>query len=208
MKKHYNPHDRSVPQSFDEPFITPGYLPTSAILISVADPDTGIPSIMPLTGWGWLNRDPYLVGVSICVKEYNKNYFVRGTYDLLRKTMDFALNVPTEAHRDKITESAVLSRHKDPKVDKFKELEWTALPGRRIKSPHIAECPLNFECEVRSIVNMGSHDLFLGEVIGVWSDGKIVDVESIHGNDHITMKREDGSLMTLEWSTLMKEKKS
>ncbi|MCD4681566.1 MAG: flavin reductase family protein [Bacteroidales bacterium] len=207
MKKHYNPHDRSVPQSFDEEFKTPGYLPKSAALISVADPETGIPNIMPLTAWGWLNRDPFLIGVSICVKEYNRNYYVRGTYELMRKSMDFTLNIPTEKLRDKITRSAEMSRAKDPKVDKFNALEWTALPGKRIKSPHIAECPLNFECEVRAIINMGSHDLFMGEVVGVCSDGEIVKEETIHGNDHITMKREDGSLLTLEWSTLMKEKK-
>ena len=208
MKKHYNPHDRSVPQSFEEPFKSPGYLPTSAALISVADLESGVPNIMPLTAWGWLNRLPFLIGVSICVKEYNVNYYERGTYEIMRNTMNFVLNIPTEAIRDKISRSAELSRHKDPKVDKFKELKWTALPGKRIQSPHIAECPLNFECEVRSIVNMGSHDLFLGEVVGVWSDGEIVEVETIHGDDHITMKRDDGSLLTLEWGTLMKEKKT
>ncbi|MBT3272709.1 MAG: flavin reductase family protein [Spirochaetales bacterium] len=206
MKKHYTPHDRSVPQSAEEPFKTPGYVPVSAALISVADTDTGIPNIMPLVAWGWYNRHPFLIGVSICVKEYNKNYFERGTYEIMRKTMDFALNIPTEKLRDKITRSGELSRKKNPKVDKFTELGLTALPGQRIKSPHIAECPLSYECEVRAIVNLGSHDLFLGEVVGCVSDGEIIEVQTVHGNDNITMKREDGSKLTLEWSTLMKVK--
>ena len=206
IKKHYTPHDRSTPQSHDEAFKTPGYVPLSAALISVADPATGVPNIMPLVAWGWYNRDPFLIGVSICVKEYNENYFERGTYEIMRSTMDFALNIPTERLRDQITRTGELSRHKDPKVDKFKETGLTALPGKRIKSPHIAECPLNYECEVRTIVNLGSHDLFLGEVVGCFSDGEIVEVERVHGDDHITMKREDGSMLNLEWSTLMRER--
>jgi flavin reductase (DIM6/NTAB) family NADH-FMN oxidoreductase RutF len=205
-KKHYTPHDRSVPQSHDEAFVTPGYVPVSAALISVADLDSGVPNIMPLVAWGWYNRHPFLIGVSICVKEYNKNYYERGTYEIMRKSMNFALNIPTEKLRDKVTRSGELSRHKDPKVDKFKELGLTALPGIRIKSPHIAECPLSFECEVRTIVNLGSHDLFLGEVVGCVSDGEITEVKTVHGDDQISMKREDGSTLTLEWSTLMREK--
>ena len=125
---------------------------------------------MPLVGWGFLNRLPLYLGVAISVKEYNVDYYVRGTYELLRKTMDFALNIPTDRLREEVSESGRLSRHKNPAVDKFKETGLTALPGKRITSPHIAECPINYECQVRSIVNMGSHDLFLGEVVGAFTD--------------------------------------
>ena len=205
MEKHYSPHDRSLPKSFDEPFTTPGYLPVSAALISVADADTGIPNIMPLVGWGFLNRLPLYLGVAISVKEYNADYYVRGTYELLRKTMDFALNIPTDRLREEVSETGRLSRHKDPTVDKFKETGLTPLPGKRIQSPHIAECPINYECQIRSIVNMGSHDLFLGEVVGAFTDGTIETVEIDEGYDRILMRRDDGTVLTLEWTTLVHE---
>ncbi len=205
MAKVYTEHDRSLPKSNDEPFPTPGYLPVSAVLVSVADPDGGVPNIIPLTGWGFLNRLPLMLGIAINTTNYNKDYYLRGSLELLRKTMDFALNIPTEGMRDAITKTGSLSRYKDPKVDKFKEAGLTAGSGARIKSPHIVECPINYECVVRAIIPQGSHDLFLGEVVGCHTDGKIVSCQTSYGNDHILMEREDGSSLKLVWQTLMKE---
>jgi flavin reductase (DIM6/NTAB) family NADH-FMN oxidoreductase RutF len=124
----------------------------------------------------------------------------------MRKAMNFSLNLPTEELREQITETGRLSRHKDPKVDKFKGAGLTALPGNRINSPHIKECPINYECEVRAIVNMGSHDLFLGEVVGCFTDGEVVEVVTKEGNDHIKMLKKDGTYTTLEWRTLLKRR--
>ncbi len=205
MAKVYTEHDRFLPKTPEEPFPTPGYLPVSAIMISVADPDTGIPNIMPAVGWGWLNRHPFIVGVAVNTMDYNNDYFPRGTHPILMKVRDFALNLPTEDLRDKITRCGELSRHKDPTVDKFKEAGLTPGPGRRINSPHIVECPINYECVVVDIIHLGSHDLFLGEVVGCFTDGEVLEVETIHGDDHISMKRDDGSILKLEWSTLLKK---
>ncbi|MBT4483921.1 MAG: flavin reductase family protein [Candidatus Latescibacteria bacterium] len=205
MAKFYTEHDRRLPKTPDEPFSSPGYLPVSAIMISVADPETGIPNIMPAVGWGWLNRDPMLLGVAVNTKDYNNDYFPRGTHPILKRTMDFALNLPTEDLRDSVTRCGELSRHKDPAVDKFKEAGLTPGPGRRIKSPHIVECPINYECVVYGIYNMGSHDLFVGEVVGCFTDGEVVEVQTLQGRDNISMKLEDGSIQTIEWTTLLRK---
>ena len=207
MTKVYTEHDRRIPKPPDEPFPTPGYLPVSAVMVSVADPDSGVPNIIPLTGWGFLNRLPLMLGIAINTANYNNDYYIRGSLELLRKTMDFALNIPTEPLREKITGAGSLSRYKDPKVNKFKELGLTAGPGRRIKSPHIVECPINYECVVRAIIPQGSHDLFLGEVVGCFTDGEVLECCQQYGEDHITMRREDGSLMKLTWQTLIREEK-
>jgi flavin reductase (DIM6/NTAB) family NADH-FMN oxidoreductase RutF len=208
MAKVYTEHDRRLPKTQDEAFPTPGYLPVSAVMVSVADLDSGVPNIIPLTGWGFLNRLPLMLGIAINTTNYNKDYYIRGSLEILRKTMDFVLNVPTEALRDKITGAGSLSRYKDPTVNKFKELGLTPGPGKRVKSPHIVECPINFECVVRAIVPQGSHDLFLGEVVGCFTDGKIIDCGLHFGEDHVTMQRDDGSLMKLVWQTLIKEEKA
>ncbi len=203
MPKHYTEHDRRIPQSPDEPFPTPGFFPATAVLISVADPDTGVPNIIPLIGWGPLNRDPLMLGIAVCVREYNRDYYVRGSGKLLRRAMDFVLNIPTKDQKDIITRCGELSRAKDPAVDKFKETGLTPAPGRRIKSPHIVECPVNYECVVRYIVNMGSHDLFLGEVVGCFTDGAILSCETLFGNDRYLMKLDDGRFEALTWTTTM-----
>ncbi|MCE5252138.1 flavin reductase family protein [bacterium] len=207
MAKFYTPHDRRLPRTPEEPFPTPGYLPVSAVMISVADPITGIPNIIPVVGWGWLNRLPLIIGVAVNTKDYNNDYYPRGSHQLLINAMDFALNIPTEDLREKVTECGRLSRHKDPTVDKFKGAGLTAGPGKNIKSPHIVECPINYECKVIALYNMGSHDLFMGEVVGCFTDGEVVEVKTLQGEDFITMKRDDGSMLTLEWNTLLREKK-
>jgi hypothetical protein len=51
---------------------------------------------------------------------------------------------------------------------------------------------------------MGSHDLFLGEVVGCFTDGKIIEIITREGNDRITMQRDDGSLSVFEWQTLLR----
>ena len=206
MAKVYTKHERTIPDSPDKAFVTPGYLPVSAIMISMYDHDTKIPNIMPAVGWGWLNRHPFIVGVSVNTMDYNNDYYPRGSHPILTKTRDFALNIPTESLREQVSLCGRLSRHKDPMVDKFKEAGLTAGPGERINSPHIVECPISYECVLVDIVKMGSHDLFMGEVVGCFTDGKVVDVQTIHGNDQISMECDDGSTKTLEWSTLLREK--
>lgn len=202
MKKMYTRHNRELPETFETPFPTPGFLPTSAIMISIADPKSGVPNIMPAVGWGWLNRHPLLLGIAVNIMDLNIDYYPRGSHELLVDSMDFALNIPTEDLRDKITECGKLSRYKDPKVDKFKTVGLTPGAGKNIKSPHIVECPVNYECKVRAIYNMGSHDLFLGEVVGCFTDGEVVSSELDHGRDVIVMKRPNGDIIELEWRTL------
>ena len=207
MGKIYTPFKDKLPESYDEEFPrVPGYLPVSAALIAVADPETGVPNIMPLIAWSFINRHPLTLGVSVCVRDYNFNYFVRGTYQLLLKTMDFTLNIPSEKLKDAITRSGELSRSKDPGCNKFQEIGLTPGEPRQIKSPYIVECPISYECVIRSIVHLGSHDLFLGQVVGCFTDGRVVDVQTLEGEDRITMMLDGGRPFTLEWSTLLKEK--
>ncbi len=203
MARHYTPHDRSIPQSPEEPFPTPGFFPATTVLVSVADLDSGVPNIIPLIGWGPLNRDPLMMGIAVCVKEYNNDYYVRGSNELLRKTGDFVLNIPTRDQKDIITRCGELSRAKDPAVDKFREAGLTPGPGRNIRSPHIEECPVNYECVIRDIVHMGSHDLYLGEVVGCFTDGEVLCCETLYGNDAFRMKLDDGREESLVWTTLM-----
>lgn len=204
MAKVYTPHDRSIPPRGRE-FDTPGFLPVTPALISVLDEETGIPNIMPSVGWGWLNRLPFLLGVAVSVQEITGDYFKRGTHELLRRAGDFALNVPTDRLREAVSAcGGRLSRAKDATVDKFKETGLTPLPGKRIKSPHIAECPINYECKVREVVSLGSHDLFLGEVVGCFTDGVVrPGRSSAKGHSRIELAREDGGATVLDFQGMV-----
>ena len=60
-------------------------------------------------------------------------------------------------------------------VDKFKELQLTARPAEKVGAPLIAESPVNIECKVRQVLPLGSHDMFLADVVAVHADEKYMD---------------------------------
>jgi flavin reductase (DIM6/NTAB) family NADH-FMN oxidoreductase RutF len=60
-------------------------------------------------------------------------------------------------------------------VDKFRELGLTALPAKEVAAPLIGESPVNLECRVRQVMPLGSHHMFLAEVVAVHADEKYMD---------------------------------
>jgi len=74
------------------------------------------------------------------------------------------VNLPSEEMVRKVDACGVLSG-KD--TDKFVSMGWTAIPSQKVKPPLIDECPVQMECQVKEIVSLGSHDLFLGEIVAL-----------------------------------------
>jgi len=64
--------------------------------------------------------------------------------------------------------------HSGRNCDKFKETGLTPLPAEKVLPPLIAECPLSLECELRHFLDLGSHGLFIGEIINVDVDKRLV----------------------------------
>jgi len=59
-------------------------------------------------------------------------------------------------------------------IDKFKKLDLTKEKGFIVNAPLIKECPINIECKVRQIIHLGTHDMFIGEVLSVNADEEII----------------------------------
>ena len=59
--------------------------------------------------------------------------------------------------------------------DKFREMGLTAVPSEKVAAPLIAESPVNIECRVRQVLPLGTHDMFLAEVVGVQADEAYID---------------------------------
>jgi len=59
-------------------------------------------------------------------------------------------------------------------IDKFKELGLTKEKGFIVSAPLIKECPINIECKVRQIIHLGTHDMFIGEVVNVNADEEVI----------------------------------
>jgi flavin reductase (DIM6/NTAB) family NADH-FMN oxidoreductase RutF len=60
-------------------------------------------------------------------------------------------------------------------MDKFRNMDLTPVPASQVQAPLIEECPVNLECRVTQVVNLGSHDLILGQVIASHIDESLLD---------------------------------
>ena len=99
----------------------------------------------------------------------------RHSYPIIRDRMEFTINLTT-ADMAKATDWAGVRSGKN--YDKWKETGLTPIPGEKVASPTIEESPLSMECRVKSIVSLGSHDMFIAEVLNVRADDKYIDPET------------------------------
>ena len=88
----------------------------------------------------------------------------RFSYQALVETREFTVNVPLASQAAIVDWCGVVSGRDH---DKFAEKSLTPLRGSQVAAPLVDECPLNLECTVKEIIKLGSHDLFLAEIVAV-----------------------------------------
>ena len=96
----------------------------------------------------------------------------RYSYPILKETGEFVINLTTKELAF-ATDYCGVKSGRD--VDKFKEMGLTPIPASEVKVPMIKESPVNIECKVRQILPLGSHDMFLADVVAVHADEKYMD---------------------------------
>lgn len=99
----------------------------------------------------------------------------RHSYPLLKETMQFTINLTT-VEMARATDWCGVRSGKD--YDKWKETGLTPIPGDAVSSPTILQSPLSIECRVKSIMNLGSHDMFIADVINLRADSRYIDPET------------------------------
>lgn len=105
----------------------------------------------------------------------------RHSFRMIKESGCFSVNIPTVDLLEAVDTCGIVS---GKKVDKFERTGLTAIEGKVVKAPLVAECPVNLECRVINIYNLGLHHMFVGEVVakhaskGCLSKGK-VDSEKI-----------------------------
>lgn len=97
----------------------------------------------------------------------------RHSYDIIKRNMEFVINLTTE-ELAKATDWCGVKSGRD--CNKFEEMKLT--PGRSsvVSAPYIEESPLSIECKVKEIIPLGSHDMFIAEVVNVKADNKYLDL--------------------------------
>lgn len=137
--------------------------PLPAVMVSVADAQ-GRPNIITLAWVGTVCTNPPMVSISVRPERYS--------YPILKETGEFVINLTTK-DLTFATDYCGVKSGRD--VDKFKEMNLTPLPAEHIKAPLIAESPVNIECRVRQVLELGSHHMFLADVLAVHVDEEYLD---------------------------------
>jgi Conserved protein/domain typically associated with flavoprotein oxygenases, DIM6/NTAB family len=122
-------------------------------------------------------KEPTIIGIAIRKATY--------THKLISKTMEFTVNLPTTKILDKVDLIGTSSGRNG--LDKFKEYSLTPIDSDKVAPPIVGECPVNLECEVLSITEVGDHDLILGKVVTMH-----VDSDKLDENQKVQIEKVDG----------------
>jgi flavin reductase (DIM6/NTAB) family NADH-FMN oxidoreductase RutF len=95
----------------------------------------------------------------------------RYSFGLIQRYGDFVVNVPAAHQTEALKYCGSVSGRNE---DKFQGAKLTPVPAERTRAPLIKEFPLNLECKVKSRVSLGSHDLFIGEIVAVHANSDVL----------------------------------
>lgn len=144
--------------------------PVPAVLVSCGVEKA---NIITLAWVGTVCSDPPAVGIGVRPERYS--------HHLITESGEFVVNLP---RADQIGVVDYCGQVSGREVDKWKACGLTPLPAQKIRTPLIAECPVALECRVLHQLTVGSHDLFVGEVVAVQ-----VDDDILTGQGHIDYEK-------------------
>jgi flavin reductase (DIM6/NTAB) family NADH-FMN oxidoreductase RutF len=99
----------------------------------------------------------------------------RHSYDIIKRTGEFVINLTT-ASLARATDWCGVRSGRD--YDKFSEMSLTAEPAAVVSAPVVGESPVSIECRVRQVIELGSHDMFLADVVNVLVDEQYINPET------------------------------
>ena len=137
--------------------------PVPAVMVSVTD-KKGKNNIITIAWAGTICTNPPMVSISVRPERYS--------YGMIEETGEFVINLTT-ADLVKACDYCGVTSGRD--VDKFKEMNLTPIKMQNVAAPGIDESPVNIECRVVEKKELGSHTMFIADVVGVQVDEKYMD---------------------------------
>ena len=137
--------------------------PLPAVMVSVTD-GQGNDNIITVAWTGTICTNPPMVYISVRPSRYS--------YEMIKKTGEFVINLTTE---DLAFATDYCGVRSGRDVDKFKEAHLTREPAQFVKAPMIKESPVSIECKVTEVKELGSHHMFLAEVLAVDAQQDYID---------------------------------
>lgn len=140
--------------------------PLPVVMVSVANKE-GKQNIITIAWTGTICSDPPMVSISVRPERYS--------YHMIKETGEFVINLTTKELAF-ATDYCGVKSGRD--VDKFAAMHLTPMQGEKVKAPLIAESPVNLECKVTEVKHLGTHDMFMAEVVCVHADEKYMDEQN------------------------------
>lgn len=146
--------------------------PVPAVMVSCGR-ENEKPNIITVAWAGTVCSDPAMLSISVRPNRFS--------HDIIAETGEFVVNLVT---RDLTFATDYCGVKSGRDVDKFKEMKLTPLASTKVSCPGIAESPVNIECKVVESKLLGTHTMFLAEVVAVTVDPALLDESGrFHLND-------------------------
>ena len=138
--------------------------PLPAVLVSCSN-GKGEDNLLTIAWAGTICTNPPMVSISVRPERYS--------YSMIRDTGEFIINLTT---KDLVFATDYCGVVSGRDVDKWKEMKLTPVKADKLTyAPMIEECPVNIECKVTEVKELGSHDMFLAEVVSVQISDEYLD---------------------------------
>lgn len=141
---------------------TTALYPVPAILASCGTGSEA--NIITLAWTGTLCSKPPLVGIGVRPN--------RHSHGLIQAQGEFVINIPSAEQLQWVDHCGIASGRDE---DKWATCGFTPLAGTEVEVPLIAECPVNLECRLTETLSLGSHDLFIGEIVAIQMSTDMLD---------------------------------
>ncbi len=159
-------------------------IPLPAVMVTCQKPQEKA-NIITVSWTGIVCSEPPMISISIRKNRYS--------HDIIKSTGEFVVNITNHELAAATDICGVVSGRDN---DKFKLAGLTTEPASKVRVPMIAECPINMECQTRTVIELGSHDIFIAEIVAthidervIGSDGRI-DVEQLDPLIYCTKARQ------------------
>lgn len=160
--------------------------PLPVVMVSCQRPGEK-PNIITVAWAGTVCTNPAMLSISVRPERYS--------YSILEETKEFVVNLVTKELTYACDYCGVRSGRE---VDKFQQLKLTALPSQKVAAPSIAESPVNLECQVEQIQQLGSHHMFLARIVSISAQEEYMDESGrFHLNDSGLVTYSHGEYFTL-----------
>lgn len=138
------------------------FSPVPVVMVSCGTMEN--PNITTVAWTGIVSSEPPLIYISL------RN--TRKSYEIIKEQKEFVINFPNE---NLVWHADFCGTKSGKNIDKFKEANLQKEEAKIVNAPLIKECPINLECKVKEIKSLGSHDMFIAEIININADEKYLE---------------------------------